>query len=266
MGLLPARSGSLKFDGQEMVGLRSREARAPGPSATCRRGARSSRICRSKGEFARRARGERQAPLPEKTLHAVSGAAKDARAARRAICRAASNSSSRSRARASASDPKLIILDEPCEGIQPNIVHEIGDVNPELKRRGDRRAARSSRRLPFARRVARTFCMMDQRPHGRDRRHQRSQRRDRAAAPDRVSGSRAPLLPPKRNCPVEGPRPARRDLLRAWPIDARVTRVLRTIVPVRSVPCSWPPAAPHLRRAAPPAAPAQVQPTGAGRG
>ena len=29
-------------------------------------------------------------------------------------------------------DPKLLILDEPTEGIQPNIVHEIGDIIRKL--------------------------------------------------------------------------------------------------------------------------------------
>ena len=29
-------------------------------------------------------------------------------------------------------EPKLLILDEPCEGIQPNIVHEIGDLMRDM--------------------------------------------------------------------------------------------------------------------------------------
>ena len=36
--------------------------------------------------------------------------------------------------RALVFDPTLLILDEPTEGIQPNIVHEIGDVIPRLNR------------------------------------------------------------------------------------------------------------------------------------
>ena len=62
--------------------------------------------------------------------------------------------------RALANDPKLIILDEPTEGIQPNIVHEIGDIITKLNGEGIA-VLLVEQKLPFARRVARTFCMMD---------------------------------------------------------------------------------------------------------
>jgi urea transport system ATP-binding protein len=62
--------------------------------------------------------------------------------------------------RALALRPKLLILDEPTEGIQPNIVHEIGDVIMRLNEAG-LAVLLVEQKLPFARRVARTFCMMD---------------------------------------------------------------------------------------------------------
>jgi len=56
--------------------------------------------------------------------------------------------------------PKLLILDEPTEGIQPNIVHEIGDVILRLNEAG-LAVLLVEQKLAFARRVARTFTMMD---------------------------------------------------------------------------------------------------------
>jgi urea transport system ATP-binding protein len=56
--------------------------------------------------------------------------------------------------------PKLILLDEPAEGIQPNIVHEIGDAIVRLNEAG-LAVLLVEQKLAFARRVARTFTMMD---------------------------------------------------------------------------------------------------------
>ena len=40
-------------------------------------------------------------------------------------------------ARALVTQPKLLLLDEPTEGIQPNIIQQIGEVIKELRRAGD---------------------------------------------------------------------------------------------------------------------------------
>jgi urea transport system ATP-binding protein len=89
--------------------------------------------------------------------------------------------------RALVLNPKLLILDEPTEGIQPNIVSEIGDVIIRLNRsrglttpllkEGERDAVREGiikiknelgvtvllveQKLPFARKVADRFYIMD---------------------------------------------------------------------------------------------------------
>ncbi|WP_045224335.1 urea ABC transporter ATP-binding subunit UrtE [Methyloterricola oryzae] len=63
--------------------------------------------------------------------------------------------------RALVTDPKLLILDEPTEGIQPNIVHEIGDVILRLNREIGLTVLLVEQKLPFARRIADRFCIME---------------------------------------------------------------------------------------------------------
>ncbi|MCP5419494.1 MAG: urea ABC transporter ATP-binding subunit UrtE [Gammaproteobacteria bacterium] len=63
--------------------------------------------------------------------------------------------------RALALDPKLLILDEPTEGIQPNVVHEIGDVIMRLNQEEQLTVLLVEQKLPFARRVAKDFCIME---------------------------------------------------------------------------------------------------------
>lgn len=63
--------------------------------------------------------------------------------------------------RALVTDPKLLILDEPTEGIQPNIVHEIGDVIGKLNREIGLTVLLVEQKLPFVRRVADSFIILD---------------------------------------------------------------------------------------------------------
>ncbi len=58
-------------------------------------------------------------------------------------------------------NPKLLILDEPTEGIQPNIVHEIGDIIIRLNQEKGLTILLVEQKLPFARRVAQQFCILD---------------------------------------------------------------------------------------------------------
>ena len=63
--------------------------------------------------------------------------------------------------RALVLDPRLLILDEPTEGIQPNIVHEIGDIILRLNDEAGVTVLLVEQKLPFARRVASEFRILD---------------------------------------------------------------------------------------------------------
>ena len=63
--------------------------------------------------------------------------------------------------RALVLEPRLLILDEPTEGIQPNIVHEIGDIILGLNREAGVTVLLVEQKLPFARRVASEFRILD---------------------------------------------------------------------------------------------------------
>ncbi len=63
--------------------------------------------------------------------------------------------------RALVIEPKFLILDEPTEGIQPNIVHEIGDLILRLNKETGLTVLLVEQKLPFARRVASEFRILD---------------------------------------------------------------------------------------------------------
>lgn len=63
--------------------------------------------------------------------------------------------------RALVTDPKLLILDEPTEGIQPNIVADIGNIVRRLNQEMGLTVLLVEQKLPFARKVADRFCLLD---------------------------------------------------------------------------------------------------------
>jgi urea transport system ATP-binding protein len=63
--------------------------------------------------------------------------------------------------RALVTDPQLLILDEPTEGIQPNIVAMIGDIIRKLIDEIGLTVLLVEQKLPFARRVGDNFVILD---------------------------------------------------------------------------------------------------------
>jgi urea transport system ATP-binding protein len=64
-------------------------------------------------------------------------------------------------ARALAAEPKILLLDEPTEGIQPSLVEEIEDVILRLNRTEHLTVILVEQNVAFARRAARHFAIME---------------------------------------------------------------------------------------------------------
>lgn len=64
-------------------------------------------------------------------------------------------------ARALLTEPKVLILDEPTEGIQPNIIDQIGDTIKMLRKEGKMSILLVEQYLDFCKELADTFAIMD---------------------------------------------------------------------------------------------------------
>jgi urea transport system ATP-binding protein len=161
MGLLPATSGSIKFLGTELLGTPAeRRARMGIGYVPQGREIFSDLTVEENlqvGLAARAGKGDVPEqvftlfPVLKKMLRRRGGDLSGGQQQQLAIGRALA---------IDAKMPKLLILDEPTEGIQPNIVSEIGDIITQLNEKG-LAVLLVEQKLPFARRVGRSFCMMD---------------------------------------------------------------------------------------------------------
>jgi urea transport system ATP-binding protein len=157
MGLLPAASGKIRFAGGELAGKRP-EARAGAGIGYVPQGREifPSLTVEENLMVGRRALG--RADLPERVLALFPALKTMLR--RRGGDLSGGQQQQLAMGRALALDPKLLILDEPTEGIQPNIVAEIGDVIARLGEEGVT-VLMVEQKLAFARRVARGFVILD---------------------------------------------------------------------------------------------------------
>jgi urea transport system ATP-binding protein len=157
MGLLPITSGSIKLDGKELAGTPP-ERRARVGIGYVPQGREIFADLTVAENLRVGLAGGGGKTLPDKIFKLFPVLAK--MMGRRGGDLSGGQQQQLAIGRALASDPKLIILDEPTEGIQPNIVQEIGNVITRLNDEG-LAVLLVEQKLPFARRVARSFCMMD---------------------------------------------------------------------------------------------------------
>ena len=63
--------------------------------------------------------------------------------------------------RALVTRPKLLVLDEPTEGIQPSVIKDIGRAIDYLRRKGDMAILLVEQYFDFARELADTFIVLE---------------------------------------------------------------------------------------------------------
>jgi urea transport system ATP-binding protein len=160
MGLLPATSGQIRFDGHDLravgVEMRARlgigyvpQGREIFPQLTVEENLRVGLGVRKGGPKSIPARIFELFPALKQMLRRRGGDLSGGQQQQLAI------------GRALVLEPSLLILDEPTEGIQPNIVHEIGDILLSLNRDAGVTLLLVEQKLPFARRVASDFAILE---------------------------------------------------------------------------------------------------------
>ena len=160
MGLLPTASGEMSFDGQKLTKLPA-EARARMgigyvpqgreifPQLTVEENLRVALGVRKKGPRTVPSRIYDLFPVLKQMLRRRGGDLSGGQQQQLAI------------GRALVLEPSLLILDEPTEGIQPSIVHEIGDIILKLNEESGVTILLVEQKLPFARRVASEFHILE---------------------------------------------------------------------------------------------------------
>jgi urea transport system ATP-binding protein len=160
MGLLPATNGGITFEDTDLLKQSAEERARLGigyvpqgreifPQLTVEENLRVGLGIRKNGARSIPGRIYELFPVLKQMLHRRGGDLSGGQQQQLAI------------GRALVLEPKLLILDEPTEGIQPNIVHEIGDIILRLNKEEGLTVLLVEQKLPFARRVASEFCILD---------------------------------------------------------------------------------------------------------
>jgi len=160
LGLMDRTTGSVRLDGEEIGARRTDERAKAGigyvpqgrgilPNFTVKENLRLGLFANPKGNGHIDERIFALFPVLKEHLHRLGGNLSGGQQQQLAI------------ARALLTDPKVILLDEPTEGIQPNIVEEIEDVIIRLNRQHGMTVILVEQNVAFAQRAGRRFAIME---------------------------------------------------------------------------------------------------------
>ncbi len=156
MGLVPVRSGSIRYGDDELVGVRT-EKRMPAGIGYVPQGRQIFPLLTVEENLSTGLSGK-GATIPD-DVYATFPVLHDMRR-RRGGDLSGGQQQQLAIGRALVFSPGMLILDEPTEGIQPNIVREIGNIIRMLVEQRGMTVLLVEQKLPFARRVADGFCIM----------------------------------------------------------------------------------------------------------
>lgn len=160
MGVLPVAKGHVQLDGKDITRLKPHERAALGIAYVPQGREIFARLTVEEnlmmgmavkpGKQASKIKGEvfELFPVLKEMLHRRGGDLSGGQQQQLAI------------ARALLADPKLIILDEPTEGIQPSIIKDIGNVIRLLRQRGDMAILLCEQYFDFAHELADRFVVL----------------------------------------------------------------------------------------------------------
>lgn len=160
MGLQPVRSGKINFKGQDLVRLNA-EKRASLGIGYVPQGRQIFPLLtvRENLQIGLPARADKSKNIPD-FIYELFPVLKDM-LNRRGGDLSGGQQQQLAIGRALVVDPSLLILDEPTEGIQPNIVHEIGDIIRQLSHDIGLTVLLVEQKLPIVRRIADNFAILD---------------------------------------------------------------------------------------------------------
>ena len=158
MGILPAKSGSVTMDGTELSPLKSYERVAKGLAYVPQgRMIFSAMTVKENIETGLVVSGGSEVPGSIYELFPVLLEMKG----RRGGNLSGGQQQQLAIARALATKPKVLLLDEPTEGIQPSIIKDIGRALVHLRRRGEMAILVVEQYFEWARDIADDYAVMD---------------------------------------------------------------------------------------------------------